>query len=356
MGLSIKWDITYKCNLLCDHCINGNYLNNFGDEVSYEEITRIIDEISECIPIDYIHFLGGEPLTRKDFLDILFYLDKKNIRYGFNSNGLLLNKAVLNQIGYLKCFDSVVVSLEGPNAEINDMIRGKNVFNILLDRMKTINKFKEEHPESLFKICVNTVVTSLNYEYISDIIKLCEQENIDELSLLEFIEDGHGIGKKLSLEPQQFLSVVKTVGENYTNNNSRLKIIPKFARPLAKNYARQCLDLDFPDIEHGCGAGATTLFLDNCGFIYPCDRERKFSNNKYKLKGNDFWKMWNSESFCKPFSIYFGDEVYKNISPCNQCEYLCDKCFPCYLGVNTDKESKMQMCSKMKEEMDLLLK
>ena len=289
MGLSIKWDITYKCNLLCNHCINGNYLNNSGDEIGYDEITKIIDEISECIPIDYIHFLGGEPLTRKDFIDILCYLEKKNIRYGFNSNGLLLNMNVLEQIGHLKCFDSVVVSLEGPNAKINDMIRGKNVFNILIDRMRTIKKFKEANPDSSFKLCVNTVVTALNYECISDIIKLCEFENVDELSLLEFIEDGNGIGKNFSLQPYQFLYVVKSVAENYTNSCSKLKIVPKFARPLAKEYARDCLGLDFPNIEHGCGAGATTLFLDNCGFVYPCDRERKFNNNKYKLKGNDFW-------------------------------------------------------------------
>lgn len=66
--------------------------------------------------------------------------------------------------------------------------------------------------------------------------------------------------------------------------------------------------------------------------------------------------MWNSENFVKPFSIYFGDEVYKNMSPCNQCKYLCEECFPCYLGVNGDKESKMQMCCVMKEKMDLLNK
>lgn len=350
MGLSLKWDITYKCNLMCDHCINGDYLSNSGDEVSYEEIVKIIDEISECIPIDYIHFLGGEPLTRKDFIDVLYYLESKNIKYGFNSNGLLFNKEVLQRIGHLKCFDSIVISLEGPNAEVNDKIRGKNVFNILIDRMRAVNYYKERNPESTFKLCVNTVVTAMNYEYIPDIIALCEREDVAELSLLEFIEDGNGKGKNLSLKPEQFLNVVRLVAENYTYKKGKMKIIPKFARPLAKNYANACLNLEFPDIAHGCGAGATSLFLDNHGFVYPCDRERKFNDHKYKMEGNDFWKMWNSEDFARPFSIYFGDEIYKNIIPCNQCEYLCESCFPCYLGVREDVESEMQMCRIMKEK------
>lgn len=350
MGLSLKWDITYRCNLMCNHCINGNYLSNSGEEVSYGEITKIIDEISACIPIDYIHFLGGEPLTRKDFIDILYYLETKGIKYGFNSNGLLLNKSVFEKIGHLKTFDSIVVSLEGPTPEINDKIRGKNVFNILLDRIRMINSYRKDNRESGFKLCVNTVVTSANCEYISDIVDLCEKENVDELSLLEFIEEGNGKGQNLSLSSEQFFDVIKLVAEKYTYDRRKMRIIPKFARPLAKDYARECLKLEFPDIVHGCGAGATSLFLDNCGFVYPCDRGRNFNVHGYKLKGGDFWKMWNTDSFSKPFSVYFGDTIYKNVVPCNRCEYLCEECFPCYLGVKEDVKSEMQMCRMMKEK------
>lgn len=61
--ITIKWDITYKCNLMCNHCLNGNYLNNKETEIVYMDMVRIIDEINNNIPVKYIHFLGGEPLT-----------------------------------------------------------------------------------------------------------------------------------------------------------------------------------------------------------------------------------------------------------------------------------------------------
>lgn len=350
MGLSIKWDITYRCNLKCDHCINGEYLSDSEDEISYEGITNIVDKISQNIKIDYIHFLGGEPLVRKDFVDILLYLDKKGIKFGFNTNGLLFNKGVIEQIGHLKNFDTIILSLEGPNTEINDKIRGKNVFNVLLKRMELIKEYREQHPESSFKLCVNTVLTVLNYKYIADIIALCEQEGADELNLLEFIEEGNGVGKHLSINTQQYFETIKTVADYYTNGSNRVKIVPKFARPLAIKYASQCLGMKFPEIQHACGAGATFLFIDNQGRVSPCDRECHRNSAGYNLNENDFEPMWESERFSKPFAIYNGDKIYQNLSPCNGCEYLCEECFPCYLDINKNVKSEMNQCKLLLNE------
>lgn len=42
MGFILKWDITYKCNLHCAHCINGNFLGKTENELSLEEVKNII--------------------------------------------------------------------------------------------------------------------------------------------------------------------------------------------------------------------------------------------------------------------------------------------------------------------------
>ena len=41
MSVTIKWDITYKCNLNCNHCINGKYLNKDYDEIDLETIKKL---------------------------------------------------------------------------------------------------------------------------------------------------------------------------------------------------------------------------------------------------------------------------------------------------------------------------
>ena len=45
MGLTIKWDSTYMCNLNCKHCINGDYLGDISIELNYEEFENIIKDI-----------------------------------------------------------------------------------------------------------------------------------------------------------------------------------------------------------------------------------------------------------------------------------------------------------------------
>lgn len=351
MGLSIKWDITYKCNLMCNHCINGNFLNNNEDEISLDDIKKIITKINDNIKIEYIHFLGGEPLTRTDFIDILEFLNLNKIKFGFNSNGLLLTEKNVNRLCKLNYLDNIVLSLEGPNERINDEIRGKNIFNTVLCRINLLNAYKSQNPSCKTKININCVVTTENYEYIIDLIKLCEKNNVDELSLLEFIEDGNGVGKNFVLDSEQFLEVVRVVAEYYTHNKNSMKIIPKFARPLAKDYVNMCFNLDFPPIYHGCGAAATSLFLDNKGYIYPCDRNRKYCNNKYSLLEHNFFDIWNNDDFTLPFTRYYGDKIYKNMQPCNDCTYLCNECFPCHLGVFPDELSVMNRCQLLKNRM-----
>lgn len=354
MGLRIKWDITYKCNLMCEHCINGAYLSHNEHEISYDDVVSIINKIEEKFPIEYIHFLGGEPLTRDDFINILEYLEKRKINFGFNTNGLLLGENILKKLGRMKYLDSLVLSLEGPNAEINDAIRGKSIYKIIINRLDIISKLKEDGWFDNTSITVNCVLSSVNFNYINEMIDLCDEKNVDVFQLLEFIEEGNGVGKKYALNDEQLIHAINTIAQRYTNGSQKVKIIPKFAKPLAKDYAEKCLNLRFPMIYQGCGSGATTVFLDNKGFVYPCDRSRKFSKGKYNILTEDFGEIWRSDMFSIPFSIYYGSKIYENMKPCNDCVYLKKECFPCYLGHNDFEHSMVKQCSVIQSKMEEL--
>lgn len=353
--VSIKWDVTYKCNLMCGHCINGNYLTNKDNEIVYEDMVKVINKINDNIPVGYIHFLGGEPLTHPDILPFFKYLETQGIQFGFNTNGLLLNEKNFEYLASLNCLTNIVVSLEGPTAEVNDAIRGRNIFNVIMKRIRMISAYKRENPDCKIKIVVNTVVTSMNYGTIGDIIDLCVREDVDSLQLLEFIEDGNGVGKNYSLTDEMFMEAITTVAKRFTLGCDGLEIVPKFCRPLVKDYIEKCLHLKFPLVIHGCGAGATTLFLDNKGNVYPCDRSRKYCNRQYSLLDEDFFSVWESEDFKLPFSRYYGDELYRTLIPCNGCKYLGDVCFPCHLSREADVDAVMHNCNlldNMMKEVD----
>ena len=68
----------------------------------FEDCKKIIDQMSEC-GIVKVNISGGEPLVRKDFIDILSYIKSKNIVIGnITTNGALLNEQMLKRIS--DCF------------------------------------------------------------------------------------------------------------------------------------------------------------------------------------------------------------------------------------------------------------
>lgn len=351
MGLSIKWDITYKCNLFCKHCINGDLLNNKSEELRTEEVYSIIDNISNSVEIDYIHFLGGEPTVRSDLSKIFTYLSEKNINFGFNTNCINFNSEKYKDILLNKNFKYIVVSLEGPNAEINDLIRGKNVFKKILINLKDIIQFKKNNNLD-FKIRVNTVISRTNYNYILEMIDFCVSLGVDELDLLELIIQGNAQNLDISINEEEEVRLVEGIAIKNQEVKDKLRINPKFARPMAKEYAEQVLGLEFPDVYHHCSAGMNFAFINNLGYLYPCDRylskELEGKNiEDYNLKDKKFFEVWGEKDFDIPFKSLENIEYENQYNPCNRCKYFKKSCFPCFLVFNDlEKKHNISGCNK----------
>jgi MoaA/NifB/PqqE/SkfB family radical SAM enzyme len=80
--LSGDIELTFRCNLRCVHCYCNLPLNDqeaIENELTTEEVFNILDQIAEagCL---WLLITGGEPLLRKDFLEIYTYAKKDNQR------------------------------------------------------------------------------------------------------------------------------------------------------------------------------------------------------------------------------------------------------------------------------------
>jgi MoaA/NifB/PqqE/SkfB family radical SAM enzyme len=125
-----------------------------------------------------LELTGGEPLLRRDIFHILEYCKKKGIAVDLITNGTLIDKHIAKKLK--KVVNRIYVSLDGPNSEINDAIRGKGSFHKTLKGIKllikkridtvcilTLNKINISHLNSYYdllkklgikKFLVNTVV------------------------------------------------------------------------------------------------------------------------------------------------------------------------------------------------------
>ncbi len=98
----VSWNLTYRCNLACEHCYldaGGTPLvgtENFADrsELGTEECFRVIDEIAAFAPECMTILTGGEPLLRRDILEIVRRASERGLWVVVGTNGVRITENV----------------------------------------------------------------------------------------------------------------------------------------------------------------------------------------------------------------------------------------------------------------------
>jgi radical SAM protein with 4Fe4S-binding SPASM domain len=102
----ISWNLTYRCNLACEHCYldaGGTPLvgtENFADrsELGTEECFRVIDEIAAFAPECLTILTGGEPLLRRDILEIVRRAAERELWVVVGTNGVRITENVARRL------------------------------------------------------------------------------------------------------------------------------------------------------------------------------------------------------------------------------------------------------------------
>jgi radical SAM protein with 4Fe4S-binding SPASM domain len=89
----VSWNLTRRCNLACGHC----YLDavqrkrDCGDELASEEAVRVVEEIAELAPGAMLVLTGGEPLLRRDLIELVRTASALELMPVIGTNGTLLD-------------------------------------------------------------------------------------------------------------------------------------------------------------------------------------------------------------------------------------------------------------------------
>ena len=102
----ISWNLTYRCNLACEHC----YLDagpkplvgteNFADrsELGTEECFKVIEELAAFAPECMTILTGGEPLLRRDILQIVQRAAERGLWVVVGTNGVRITENVARRL------------------------------------------------------------------------------------------------------------------------------------------------------------------------------------------------------------------------------------------------------------------
>jgi cyclic pyranopterin phosphate synthase len=129
---NMRISVTQKCNLDCFYCHHegeGKYISGNG-YMKPHEIEKIA-EIASFVGIEKLKITGGEPLLRKDIIDIVGRASKHMKEVSMTTNGILLSKYAceLKDAGLSR----VNVSFDAPEPHTFNKITRADAFSNVRD-------------------------------------------------------------------------------------------------------------------------------------------------------------------------------------------------------------------------------
>jgi radical SAM protein with 4Fe4S-binding SPASM domain len=244
----IYFSLTNRCNLSCNHCSYNAQSASLDDTLSTEQVISIVDKIIKCNP-DSIIFTGGEPLIRKDFIEILKYTAKK-YKGDINilTNGTFIDENNVKVLSLL--LSNIDISLDGVDEESCSLVRGKGVFDRVIRSIKLLKK------NDFNNTTLSMVLTGQNQFLIDKFIDLNKELGTRPITRA-FLPIGRGEQNKEVLMNQYRLRISKNETCSKVNQN-------------ALDDVKACT----------CGAGHRELFIDFNGDVYPCSL---LSSQKFRI-------------------------------------------------------------------------
>ena len=317
-------ELTYRCNLNCIHCYCKE-MENKGKELNTKQWKKIIDELQKEGCLD-LCFTGGDPLIRKDFLEIYAYAKAKGFLITILTNGTLFTKKLISYLQKSPPF-SIEITLNG-------------ITEATYERITQI-------PGSFDKVM--DIIDKLSKKNFHLVLKSnCLKENKDQIGKVKaFTHQLFGRDKKRfkygpfifprlngdkapcdhRLSPEELLKIRHSDSDMWQEYKKDLcEALPKLKRE--KDYL------------YHCNSWMTNFFITPYGRLKFCALTDNFSTDLKKEKFREgFYNIF-------PRLLY---EKFKTKSECRNCR-LRPVCYQCpgraYLETG-DEEAPVQYYCKL---------
>ncbi len=282
----ILFEVTFRCNLGCEHC----YLTEgpvgrpkpTRQELSLEEISRLFDELAEAGTL-FITLSGGEVFMRRDFLEIVAHARSRGFSVTVFTTGTLLTPETASELADLRPL-SVEVSIYSASPEIHDRVT--RIPGSHARSLRALRALKERG----VIIIIKSPLMSLNSGEYHGIVELAEElgagYGFDPMLIPR--RDGNRAPLDLSLGRDQMREF--------------------FSDPvLAREYFQPVKCLPQPG-EEICATGRRTCLISPYGDVFPCAVHPVPAGN---LKEKSFHEIWTGSPLLRDLRTKTMDDLRK---------------------------------------------
>lgn len=256
------------CNLSCSHC----YINteqhgtNMLEKQQMEDWIRLFADSEKRTNII---FLGGEPTMHPDLVHGLKIARQCGYDITVDTNGYLFHD-FLDRVS-VDMLDFLSFSLDGPDPEINDPIRGVGVFETCTTNLKKAVALG-------FNTSLIYTVSSRNIDHLHRMVPL-----LKELGVKTFFIQVIGLRGKSAQQEEADKNAIQVDPERW------LEVVPQVAARVSESgievvYPKVFLDIDEPF--ECAGNVAENFFVFPNGRVYQCPLCEDFPIHSFEIKEN----------------------------------------------------------------------
>src|SRR6476620_2675560 len=301
----VSWNLTYRCNLACEHCYldaGGTPLvatENFADrsELGTEECFKVIDEIAAFAPECLTILTGGEPLLRRDILEIVRRAAERGLWVVVGTNGVRISENVARRLADAGA-RGLSLSLDALDADRHDRFR----------KVRGAWRNTVEGAEILktagLPFIVQTTAGSHNLGELDAIAGFAHERLAAKVWNLYFLVPT-GRGQFVSdISPAQYDEVLAALYRIQRTYDGRMlvnaKCAPHYIKTVLEN-AEASADASaaaarirtYSDGAGGCPAGTHYMGIRPNGDVTPCPYLPVFAGS---LRSATLTDLWNSSS------------------------------------------------------------
>ncbi|TWF82381.1 pyrroloquinoline quinone biosynthesis protein E [Pseudonocardia hierapolitana] len=167
-------ELTYDCPLHCAYCSNPLELAHYRDELTTAEWQRVLAEARELGALQ-LHLSGGEPLRRRDVVELVRTGRELGMYSNLVTSGLGLSPARAGQLREAG-LDHVQISVQADEPVLSDRLAGTPSYQRKLDAARTVKELG-------WPLTVNVVLHRQNLDRIDGILELVEAMGADRVEL-----------------------------------------------------------------------------------------------------------------------------------------------------------------------------
>lgn len=266
---------TNACNLKCPECCTQLARNSKENELTLEDYKQIVQK---CTSLGYFKYdiSGGEPFLREDLIELL-QLIKKDSRNKtvMVSNGTVKRFSELELQQILSLTDELHISIDSPNADTHDILRGKvGAFENTVELINILNRIRKQSNEIHCKIGINFIWKNVDEASLIGMYRLTDELDLDFLEVLKYININGTISKEIYCKVFEAIDNLVFLQEELqrkVNINLPSLLYPEFLSWRKKHLHEQLKNIVFRyDALGGCARHLNNIVIGPSGEMTTC--------------------------------------------------------------------------------------